>query len=183
MKKKIAFFLLSLYLLLSACACAPQTLHTVEMDGKSFEIDTLEKTVFDGKYTYDYKVSGNTERYSITIKFPDGATYTSDFNGMITTGTASYSFEPRPYAKDSTLVSVIKSKDLKKPIKDSLIKWFSVLFFIGAGLFFATNPDVVWEMRYGWHFKNAAPSEDGLLHICIGGIILIILGVVMIFVM
>jgi hypothetical protein len=155
----------------------------VEEDGRSFEIDTKEKTIFDGKYTYHYKVSGNTESYSITIKFPDGATCTSDFNGMIGGGGASYGFEPRPYAKDTTLVSVIKSKDLKKPIKDSIMKWLSVLFCIIAGLFFATKPDVVWEMKFGWNYRNAAPSEDGLVHICIGGIIMIIAGVVMIFVM
>ena len=74
--KNIVVFLFSLLLTWSLCACSnTDTTYNVNVDGKNFEINTENRTIFDGIYVYEYTFSGDSSSYEIDITYPNGSTY------------------------------------------------------------------------------------------------------------
>ena len=50
------------------------------------------------------------------------------------------------------------------------------LVFILFGLFAAIKPEIAWQLREGWKFRNAEPSDLSLAMTRIGGIFAVIIG-------
>lgn len=52
------------------------------------------------------------------------------------------------------------------------------LLFIGLGIWNAVSPYSSWYFSYGWHYKDAEPSDAALGFTRFGGIVAIIIGVI-----
>jgi hypothetical protein len=176
--KRLCILLLSLLLLMSLWACAPIPEYTVELDQKTYTVNTQNKTISDGTYTYRYEYSGTKQSYTFTVNYPNRIVYTITGNNGIASIAGSDSLDGTPYPSVGILHSILTDK---KPQHFNPAKWLGVLFAIGCGAFVTANPEVIWYWTNGWKFQNAQPSELALTTTTISGIFMIIGGILMIF--
>ena len=180
--KRLILCLLCLLMVLSLCACSDSnanTTYTVEKYGKTFEVNTQEGTIFDGKNTYAFTFSGDSSSYRINITYPNGATYFYGFNGNFGSGGWSDNYDEDLYVGGDTLCDVIAEK---APSPSNPTKVLAIFLLIGIGAFNVASPSTAWYLEYGWRYKNAEPSDMALGLNRFAGIIAIIAGIIMIFV-
>ena len=178
--KKVLVLLFSLMVTLALCACSnsdTNAAYTIERDGKIFEINAKDGIIFDGTYTYEYKLSGTSSSYDLDITYPNGAAYSWSQDGTMGCGGWSDDYNEELYVSGSTLRDVIE----RVPKATNPTKFFSVMLLIVLGTFDAIFPKISWLLAYGWRYKNAEPSDIALGLIRVAGIIAIIIGIVMIF--
>ncbi len=179
--KKISAFLMVLFLL-SFCFCPISALgagYAVEKDGKTFEVDATENTIFDGTYTYAFTFSGNSENYSIHISYPNGASYfwhQSDGTGY---GGWSNDYDETMYMAGDTLCEIIMYR-APKPYNPGKI--LGGIFLILIGGFCLIAPKAAWFLDTGWRFEYAKPSEAALFAHQVSGVIAIAAGIILFFV-
>ena len=105
MKRIIVIFLLAA-LLLSGCA-PKETVHTVTPNRNgidyAFTVDTENRTISDGQYTYTYAVRGDTT----TITYPNGAQFYWTQNGYLGAGGWDDHYDPKTYTDGDMLINVI----------------------------------------------------------------------------
>ena len=172
-------FLLSLLLTLSLCACSNiDTTYNIERGGETFEINTEDGTIFDGTNTYKYVFSGNSSSYDIDITYPNGSAYYWSQNGSMGHGGWSDDYNEVLYVSGDILCDVVAAK---APKASNPTKIFAVIFLIFLGAFDVLFPKISWVLAYGWRYKNAEPSDIALGLIRVGGIIVIIISIVLIF--
>lgn len=182
--KRVVLFLLSFLLVIafSACSDEEQTYtYSVVKDDKIFEVNYVEKTIFDGTHTYQYTFSGNTDSYSITITYPNGSTYYWNHNGMVGSGSWSDDYNDAIYASGDTLCDVIVVQAPKASKASNPSKVFAAILIIAIGIFNVASPRTAWYLEYGWRYKNAEPSDTALAFNGLSGIIAIIIGIFMLF--
>ena len=76
--KRLWVILIIILLLLTLFGCAEQeteTVYEVNSYGIDLQVDTAQKTISDGRNTYHYEFSGDSDSYRATITYPDGSTY------------------------------------------------------------------------------------------------------------
>ena len=167
--------ILILFLLTTALLCGclrePSLSYTVTRDGKTFTVDTQNRTISDGQYEYAYYLSGNTVR----ITYPNGSTYTWNHEGnAVGSGGWSGDYNPEAYVDGETLVEVLS------PDSDSGSGGRIALGLLLAalGLWQILAPRSVWFLTNGWRFKSAEPSDLALgLHRA-GGVACLFFGVI-----
>ena len=183
--RKTVLFLLTLTLLLSLCACSssePVTSHTVQINGKDYEVNFENSTVTDGRHTYEYEFSGDSESYSIDIIYPNGSTYYWNQSGYSGHGGWSDDYNESLYVDGDTLCDVIvAAEDVYAPKAANPGKVFAIILLIGLGLMNIADPNIAWYLEYGWRYKNAEPSQLALAVNRISGVIAVIVGVILIF--
>ena len=178
--KKLLVMLLSALMLLSLCACSDTGgVYTVEMAGKTFEVDTVNSTIFDGTHTYQYTFMGDAESYSFDVTYPNGSTYYWDYSGSVGHGGWSEDYDEDLYVDGDTLCEVVAEK-APTPIGSWKIIVPVLLMLIGG--LNAAAPRAAWQLEYGWRYKNAEPSPAALTLNRVGGIIAAIIGVVILLV-
>ena len=72
MKRVLLVCSILVALLLSACG-ASSSIYTITKNNVDYVVDKTNKTISDGHYTYQYDFSGTSSNYSITIRYPNGA--------------------------------------------------------------------------------------------------------------
>jgi len=182
--KKLLIFFLTIFLLL-ASSCTPKaTVYTVTRPNlygveKVFVVDTINETIDDGTDIYHYTLSPYSSGYSVTIEYPNGATYSwQQSDSGSGSGGWSHDYNPYRYVDGGTLCDVLEegapraqvSKQKNIPV---------VLLFLAVGLFNVCAPHASWYLGYGWHYKNAEPSEASLAFGRISGFIAIIIALAM----
>lgn len=180
MKRISAILVLLLCLvLLTSCGPETQTVYTVENNGISYTVDTVNGTIFDGKYTYTYMIRGTGSGSQTTITYPNGATYYWSWHGNVGSGGWSDDYDDRMYVKGSTLRDILSMARPRQQEKSGnpLIG----LLLIGLGIWNAVSPQTAWYLSHGWRFKDAEPSEMALGLNRIGGVISIVVGVIAMF--
>ncbi len=178
--KRVVILLLSLLLTLSLCACSgsPST-YTVEKGGKTFEVDSKNKTIFDGTHTYEYTFSGDSSSYRINITYPNGSSYFWNHSGYSGHGGWSNDYDEGLYVDGGILRDVIVEK---APNPSNPSKVLVMILLIGIGAFNTAAPHAAWYLEYGWRYKNAEPSDLALGLNRAGGIVAIIVAIfIMIF--
>lgn len=178
--KKLLVMLLSALMLLSLCACSDTGgVYTVEKDGKTFEVDTVNSTIFDGTHTYQYTFMGDADDYSFDVTYPSGATYYWDYSGGAGHGGWSDDYDEKLYVDGGTLCAVVAEK-----APTSIGSWEIVVpaLLIILGILNVAAPRAAWQLEYGWRYKDAEPSDTALAFNRIVGIIVTILGVVILLV-
>lgn len=170
MKRIFAIFLLAALLLLG---CAPEeTVHTVTLNRNgidyAFTVDTENRTISDGQYTYTYTVNGD----HTTISYPNGARYYWTQDGMFGSGGWDNNYDPNTYADGDMLIDAIN--ETKPETVDGHI--FAGLSLAALGAFYTFAPHAAWYLSRGWMYKNTEPSDAALIVARISGVILMILG-------
>jgi len=159
MKKWILCLLLLVAVLLTGCAGAREP-ETVTMDdGTELTIDRSAGTVSDGRYTYRYALSGNTEKYTAVITYPNGAAYNETVNGGVKTDYWTGDEAEAGYLGGEMLVSSV-IRQLPQPKNMKMILAGALMLVIG--LLPALFPRLAWKISNSTLAKNTEPTEEDL---------------------
>lgn len=182
MKKWICLLFIGALLLLAACGAkeeGPKT-YAREIDGHWATIvfsqeDNSKGTVHVGDdiYHFEHQLDGTME-----IRYPDGSTFSMTKNGMGGMSTLdSVAPEEKGYLDNFGLMWAIEdAMNGGKSHKDS-IPLPVALLLAGMGGWMIYRPRHFWYVSYGWHYKDAEPSQASLATYTIGGIVLVIVGI------
>ncbi|MBQ8883567.1 MAG: hypothetical protein IJ031_03105 [Oscillospiraceae bacterium] len=173
--KKILAFVIMVMTLMCFSACGEDS-KTVEIDGVEYTINKAEDTITDGENTFEYKIDGSGDSYTIEIYYPDGTTYTWTQNNEVGVGEWKNLSENGVIVSSDTLVEVAK-EDAPKKVESK--PWFLVVILGVFGLVGLIAPRGLWWLGYGWHYKNAEPSDAALVVGRIGGGIAILAAIIM----
>lgn len=175
--KRLWIILIVLLLSVSLFGCGQkQIVYMVTMDGTEFAVDSAEKTISDGEYTYHYRASGDASSFSVTITYPNGSSYWTDQkNGMIMSGWSD-DYADDAYVPGDTLVDVVQYRAPRQVNWDHILGGFVL---IGLGIFDVAVPKASWYLGYGWRFKDAEPSDAALVYARIGGGVAIAVGLIL----
>jgi predicted small lipoprotein YifL len=178
MKKLLLIIVLCLSLLLLPACGKKEPVYEVEYDGRTYVVDTVNQTVQDDDFTYSYEIShGGT---GITIEYPDGSTSWWQEDGAVSYGGWSNDHDPSKYPTDGTvLIEVLEQEAPKQRSDRNMVPFFLLLI---VGLFNLLAPEASWYLSHGWRYKNAEPSDAGLVAARISGGIAIAAAVLMLFV-
>lgn len=178
--KKLLGVLLSMVMLFSLCGCSSQeAVYTVEKAGKTFEVDTVSGTIFDGTYKYQYTFFGDAEQYSVDITYPDGSTYFWEQTGNVGNGGWSDDYDAALYVEAETLREVIMESAPAASGTSASWKIVVAILLLAIGGLNVAAPRTAWQWEYGWRYKNAEPSDMALRVNRIGGVAALVIGVVM----
>lgn len=167
--------------LLLLCACERESvgnIRTETVDGVTYTIDTEEGTISDGRFTYLYTIQGN----SITITYPNGAEWWMDYRNNIGAGGWSDNYydsvSEAGYPDGYTLERLVFSPQRSSEQGGSPLLGFLMIIL---GIFNLASPRTAWYLSYGWHYKDAEPSDVSLALARVGGGVLVLVGVIMLF--
>lgn len=173
--------LVMLVVVLSLWGCTRQEkIYTTERNGIQFVVDTENRTISDGVYTYHYGLSEGASSSTLTITYPNGASYWDTQNDK-GNGSSGWSddYKADAYVSGWTLSNVVR-QTIPKPANSGKI--IAGLIVIGLSIAEIAFPQGLWYLRYGWHFKSAEPSDASLMLARVGGVVGIILGAILILV-
>lgn len=186
MKRRVFGLLLLLALLLTACGNDSEStsyVYPVDYLGTTYYVDVSQGTITCGEDVYRYTVEvGADTRVTTRITYPNGNVYYWTEGGSISTGGWSEGYNVSQYADGFTLINVLEQADptpqKRERSGNPLIGFICIL--IGAlNLAF---PQVGWYLRYGWHFKDAEPSDLAIGLARLGGGAAIVIGIILMFV-
>lgn len=168
---RILILLLLTAALLCGCLREPSLSYTVTHDGKTFTVDTQNRTISDGEYEYAYSLTGSR----VKITYPNGSTYTWNHEGAgVGSGGGSEDYSPEAYVDGSTLVEVL-SPDSGSGSGGRIALG---LLLSALGLWQILAPRSVWFLTNGWRFKAAEPSDLALGLYRAGGAVCIFAGII-----
>ena len=181
--KKLLIFLVSMLIAVSLCACSStSTTYTINKNGTSYVVDTVNNTISNGTHSYQYSFSGNSSSYIVSIIYPDGSTYwwRQESGRYSSNGSGGWSddYDANRYVDGDTLCDVLLEK---APKESSSGNFFIVIFLLAVGIFNIASPYNSWYLQYGWRYKNAEPSDSALTINRIAGGVAIIVAAIMIF--
>lgn len=168
MKRTFCIFLL-LALLLTGCASKNPTEHRIDIDGniRTVTLDPAAQTVTDGDDVYHYTVNGN----DLQITYPNGAVYEESGSSISWYG----NYDSERYLSGFLLSNVIQST---RSSPDEPAPLICALLLFALGLFGIVSPRGMWYLSYGWHYKDAEPSDTALTINRVGGVGFIILSII-----
>ena len=178
MTKSILSLLLLLAVLLTGCASAKGPEQTVLSDGTELTIDRDAGTISDGQHTYRYELSGNTKKYSVTITYPNGATYNESVNDGVGTDDWTGADPLDSYLSGKTLVSSVIGQ-LPQPKNFKMILAGALMLLIG--LFPALFPRKAWVISNSSLARDTEPTDEALRMGRIMGIVMSIAGIAVMF--
>ena len=171
--KRFGILVLVLALILVGCG-EQEPLTAFDRYGNEYVIDREQGTISDGVYTYAYAYDGDSEVFSISIEYPNGARYTySQSNGFGSGGYTS-NYDEETYASGDILAEVLQNT---VPKKASARNIFVGILLMGLGAFYMACPRAGWYLSYGWRFKDAEPSDAALIFGRISGAVVLVIGI------
>ncbi len=179
--KKVLYLIVSFLILitfLTGCSSSTKP-YTYRHDGTSYTINPVEQTITHGEHTYVYTFNGNVSRCDIEIVYPDNSRYYVTKNGNVSYGGNSEDYNSEKYADGSILCDAILQN---APKEQGRTNPFIIILIIAVGIFGIASPKTVWQLEYGWRFKNAEPSDLALTLNRIGGAVLIVIAIIFIFI-
>ncbi len=179
--KKVKVFVINILITMLLCSCSQvETQYVVEKNGIEFKINSEAKTIYDGTNVYKFNFAGNKSEYEIDITYPDGSTYWSNMNNGSGSGGWSNDYNPEKYIDGDILTNIILN-DAPKALKHSEGEVIAVIILVLLGIFNIAAPQLTWYLHYGWRYQDAEPSDFALTFNRIGGIIIIIIALIMLF--
>ena len=189
MKRTVALLLLVVMVItLSACSTGPRgtEFQTVEHNGNvvmlTFDYD--EKTITASNKWNDTGKANEVYRYeydggNITITYPNGAVW---IEAPTSTGAAiswDDNYDPQRYIEGDVFATYLKQAYMSPQIREGIVGiGFACLIMAAVGVVMFVVPEELIEMKYGWRFKNAEPTEFAIWEVRIGGIVVVIVAVV-----
>jgi len=177
--KKTGVIMLALFLAVFMLACSKEPVKEDVYTIGEYTIDTVNKTIFDGEYTYHYSIKIGNNNASYRISYPDGSSYwwtETDYGGH---GGWSDDYDETRYTGGQKLVDVLVLESMPEGKKNA--DEFAEAFLLGLllmafGALGLLAPRLMWQLEIGWRFKDAAPSDAALLFNRLGGVISVLLG-------
>lgn len=181
MKRQIVVLFLLLTFLLSACTPeSTPTVNTVTLNGEAYTVDSQQGTITHGEDVYLIMVEVGTINRTTKILYPNGATYYYTESETGGHGGWSEDYDPDRYVDGDTLLAVLEM-DVPKPTQRQGHPLLGLLLIL-VGLVEAIFPQFGWYLRYGWAFKNGEPSDLALGLSRAGGVVMLIIGIIAMFV-
>lgn len=152
---------------------------TVEYNGKTYIVEynpnSPSGTITVEGMVCEFFVTGSGDSLDFKVTYPDGSTYWWKEDGVMGYGGWSDDYDPPYYAEGDVLWKVL---DMESPAERQSRGGaiFLGLLVIGAGLIDVIWPRTGWYLSHGWRYKNAEPSEAALLLGRLGGIVVVLLG-------
>lgn len=175
MAKRITV-LICLLLTFTVCACRSQpSVYMAQIYGTDYTFDTDSGTITDGVNTYNYFFTGTEDDFSFEIQYPDGSSFWFKQSGASGYGGWSEDYDPDKYADGQRLLDVILL-NAPKPADFGQLLPFIILLI--AGICNTAAPYYMWQLGYGWRFKDAQPSDIALWVTRAGGILAIAVSVI-----
>ncbi|MDD5934092.1 MAG: hypothetical protein PUC65_00760 [Clostridiales bacterium] len=159
------------------CACSSvSTTYTVEEDGINFVVDTINGTISDGEYTYQYSFSGSDSSYRVDITYPNNSSYWWQQQGASGYGGWSDAYDENRYVAGDVLRDVLEHEAPKESNTGSFLM---AIILLVVGIFNISSPRTAWYLEYGWRYKNAEPSDFALIMNRISGGVLIVIAIIL----
>lgn len=175
--KKFAIFI-ALILVATLCSCSSASKeYVIEKNGISYELNTEESIIFDGKNTYVYEFEGTDSSYTVNIIYPDGSSYHWKQRDMYGSGGWSDDYDPSNYVSGDILRDILEEK---APKEANVNNFLVIVLFLIVGILNIVSPLSSWYLSYGWRYKNSEPSDIALVLCRVSGVICIIIAIVMI---
>lgn len=191
--KKWLSALLCLAVLLVLTACRQQS--PVVTVG-AYTVDTENRTISDGQYTYSYICYGVGTQYSMsyanTVFYPNGAEYTERFsekNGVLSEKSVEITgdYDDQRYTSGETLLQIVKqANQVVQEQKGPDVNWSYLIggvILIAAGVLGLIFPEQTWYIAHyfkRWQYQNLDPTEEGLMMAKVGDTVSILIGVVLV---
>ena len=196
--KKCALFLLLALLIFGLLGCAQdKTIYERTVNGKTYVINREENTVTCDGVVCRYSILGvkvgNFYSGQLTIMYPNGSWYARDIdsNGYLVLGSEEtsddYSDSIYPRGEDLCFVmeeftlSAANSNGKTTTQNGRIVKILVGLVVICMGAVNLFFPGLFFSLKYALWVQNAEPTDFALGMSRIGGVILIIMGVVFMF--
>ena len=182
-KTKICLTICLVLLLLLLTACGgekgdPYT-NTVEYNGRTYVIEyipnTTRGTITVEGMVCEFGVSGSANQTKFEVTYPDGSHYSHTSLGYGLARGTSDNYDPPAYAEGDVLWEVL-SAETPEEKQNRSGPIFLGLLVAGLGMIDVIWPRVGWYLSHGWRFKNAEPSELALFFGRLGGIIVVLIG-------
>lgn len=175
-------FLIALMLLmvLSACRSDPEKaaqVYDVIQDGKTYTVDQTNHTITEDGDVYRFSVSNNGNCVDFEVTYPDGSTYWWTESETAGAGGWSDDYDPNRYAAGDVLWDVLNLENQGNPQRSGgpIVLGIILILF---GVVYAAFPRAMWFLSYGWHFKNAEPSDLALGIGRAGGVLAAVAGII-----
>ena len=128
-----------------------------------------------------YLVEGTASDVKLTL--PDGRTLEGSYSADGMAGSISFNTSVSPEEWDylDDLRAIVFSGAINPSRQGGVLQILAGLALAGAGLLAVLNPSLAWQLSEGWRFKNVEPSELYLVLARVGGVVLIIIALVVIF--
>ena len=188
MKRTVALLLLAVMLVtLSACSTGPKgtEIQTVEHNGNivmlTFNYDEKTITASNGwndtgeaNAVYHYEYDGG----NITITYPNGAVWIESPTSTGAVISWDDNYDPQRYIEGDVFVPYLKQAYMPQYREGIGGIGFACLIMAAIGVVMFAVPEELIEMKYGWRFKNAEPTEFAVWEVRIGGIIIVVVAIV-----
>lgn len=168
-KYLLALFILCL-LLLALCACVkPPKSYTVQLEGRTFTVDTEQLTITCGIDTYKYDLSKYGFPYKLRIYYPNGATYWWEQDKNSGWGGWSDDYIEGAYVDGNVLACVLEY-GFQEDKSERIMPCFLLLLLACVHIL---APIGMWSCYFGM-FREGEPSDTELCGIRILGILIIL---------
>ena len=172
MKKTTLILLLVLLFPLGACSAGSGNILSIEHSGQSFVVDRERQEISDGTYLYQYHEEGN----GVLIEYPNGATYFNTRNGGLNIDEGrSSAYDDVTYVSGDVLIAVVSDAGASR-------SYLTAFLIAAAGVFNIVFPKVAWYWGRVLSEKKGEPSKNALLVSRLGGVFIIIVAIVYLFV-
>lgn len=175
MKQFLALVMVLLILVLAGCS-AEEPMTVTDRYGDRYTIDPENGTITDGTYTYLYTYEGDSEVFQIRIEYPNGATYHYSESHGFGTGSHSALYSEEFYRPGDRLADVLAENIGSKVSARNAL---AIAILVGLGIFAVISPQTLWYLKYGWHFRDAEPSDAAIAFTRISGGVCIVIAVIM----
>ena len=188
MKRTVALLLLVVMVItLSACSTGPRgtEIQTVEHNGNivmlTFNYD--ERTITasnewndtgEANAVYPYEYNGG----NITITYPNGAVWIESPTSTGAVISWDDNYDPQRYIEGDVLARYLEEAHRPQSREGIVGIGFACLIMAAIGVVMFAVPEELIEMKYGWRFKNAEPTEFAVWEVRIGGIIIVVVAIV-----
>ena len=170
--------------LLTACGAEEPVIQTVQWMDMTFEINRTDRTIARGDEVCRYRVEDDGNKTTYTILYDDGAEYYMIWEEYLGYGGWNQQYTDNHHSSGGDFVEVLKANQPKLQLEGIRLSdhFLWGLLVIVIGVITVCAPYGAWYLEHGLYYKDAEPSEIALNLIRMGGVLMIVGGVVMLFV-
>ena len=151
---KLQAFIVLILVAIFLCACSSvSTTYTVEEDGINFVVDTINGTISDGEYTYQYSFSGSDSSYRVDITYPNNSSYWWQQQGASGYGGWSDAYDENRYVAGDVLRDVLEHEAPKESNTGSFLMAI-ILLVVGILILAHRAPLGIWNTDGDTRMRN-----------------------------
>ena len=157
--------------------------YTINRQEGVYTVDPVNMTITFQDEVYRYDIQGDAGGHDVKIIFPDGSSCWkhTQTSGQFSASSGGWSedFVEGKYADKNVLMNIATARAPKSQEDKNILL---PMLLLPVGLFNLISPRTGWYLSYGWHYKDAEPSDISLTMGRLGGAFCVILSVILFFV-